>query len=371
MPVYQILSRTLLRARLAALTLLSTALAAAPLAAQSLYFPPDSGSWETVNPEQVGWSSTGLAAALQLAAERDSTGVVILYQGRILAEGYWDAAGTPDEFKNFIVSTTPDGRTVEDVASAQKSVAAILTGIAQEKGLVRLDETVSHYLGAGWSKASSEQEQQITLRHLLTMTSGLADDLSFQAAAGSQWRYNTPAYHFVMRVLESASGMERNDLTKAWLTGPLGLSNTSWVPRPWASADIGVGLATTARELARFGLMIAANGRWQDQVILGDREYLQAMLHPSQTLNPSYGYLWWLNGQEFTLGAGPRAPRSDGSMIPSAPDDLVAMQGAMDRKLYLVPSLNLVVTRLGAAGNADGKAFNDAFWEALMAARLH
>ena len=370
MPVCQAFSIWAWRAQRTVLLLLSV-LAATPIFGQPLYFPPDNDSWETVNPEQVGWSSAGLAAALQVAADRDSTAVVILYRGRILAESYWDASGTPAEFRNFIVSTTPEGRTVEDVASAQKSVAAILTGIAQEKGLVRLDETVSHYLGSGWSKASSEQEQQITLRHLLTMTSGLADDLTFQAAAGSRWRYNTPAYHFVMRVLESASGMERNALTKDWLTGPLGLSNTSWVPRPWASADIGAGLATTARELARFGLMIAAHGRWQEQVILGDQDYLQAMLHPSQALNPSYGYLWWLNGQDFSLGAGPRAPRSDGSMIASAPDDLVAMQGAMDRKLYLVPSLDLVVTRLGAAGNADGKAFNDAFWEALMAARQH
>jgi len=55
--------------------------------------------------------------------------------------------------------------------------------------------------------------------------------------------------------------------------------------------------------------------------------------------------------------------------IPSAPDDLVAMQGALDSKLYLVSSLNLIVIRLGSSGSAGGKSFNEAFWEALMRAK--
>ena len=45
------------------------------------------------------------------------------------------------------------------------------------------------------------------------------------------------------------------------------------------------------------------------------------------------------------------------------------MQGALDRKLYLVPSLNLIVTRLGSNGSAGGQSFNEAFWEALMRAK--
>lgn len=56
-------------------------------------------------------------------------------------------------------------------------------------------------------------------------------------------------------------------------------------------------------------------------------------------------------------------------MIAVAPRDLVAMQGALDRKLYLVPSLDLIVTRLGSTGKADDTGFNDAFWTALMKAR--
>ena len=154
-----------------------------------------------------------------------------------------------------------------------------------------------------------------------------------------------------------------------WRGQTLGLAalNTAWTPRPGRDAAIAVGLSTTARDLARFGLMIQAGGRWGDEVVLEDINFIARMLSPSQTLNPAYGLLWWINGQEFALGAGSKATRSDGKLIPTAPDDLVAMQGAGDRKLYLVPSLNLIVSRLGFYGDKDGVSFNDAFWTALNA----
>ncbi len=79
--------------------------------------------------------------------------------------------------------------------------------------------------------------------------------------------------------------------------------------------------------------MIQAGGRWGDQVIVGDTEYLSDMLSPSQSLNPAYGYLWWLNGQEFVLAGSRVGGNRSGPLIPSAPPDLVAMQGRNDRKL--------------------------------------
>ncbi|NJN05292.1 MAG: hypothetical protein HC814_01230 [Rhodobacteraceae bacterium] len=86
-------------------------------------------------------------------------------------------------------------------------------------------------------------------------------------------------------------------------------------------------------------------------------------MKPSQKLNPSYGYLWWLNGQaEVARGAGGRVK---GPLIPAAPPDLVAALGAVDRKLYVVPSLGLVVTRLG---NSAGAAFQNDFWKLLKEA---
>jgi CubicO group peptidase (beta-lactamase class C family) len=255
---------------------------------------------------------------------------------------------------------------IEDVASVQKSVTAILVDIAQHKGFLKLDDRVSRHLGAGWSKASLEQEQSITVRHLVTMTSGLKDDLSFEAEPGTRWRYNSAAYAHAIKVVSAAAKKTPNELTREWLTGRIGMEDSSWVERPASGREVAanaLGFATTARDLARFGLLILADGQWNGQTVIADRDYLHAVQRPSQKLNPSYGYLWWLNGQpEVARGAGERVK---GPLIPTAPPDLVAALGAVDRKLYVVPSLQLVVTRLG---NSTGPTFQNDFWKLLVEA---
>jgi hypothetical protein len=87
----------------------------------------------------------------------------------------------------------------------------------------------------------------------------------------------------------------------------------------------------------------------------------------SQQLNPSYGYLWWLNGQSSAIRGGRKV---DGPLNSSAPADLVAGLGALGRKCYVVPSLDLVVVRLGDNPEQSGQAqFDKEFWRLLMLAR--
>ena len=93
---------------------------------------------------------------------------------------------------------------------------------------------------------------------------------------------------------------------------------------------------------------------------------MRAALKPSQDMNRSYGYLWWLNGQKSAVRG---ARQVKGPLIPTAPDDLVAAMGALGRKLYVVPSLGLVVTRLGDSPNVRGQPpFDAEFWKRLMEA---
>jgi len=354
--------------------------AAAAPGASDIYFPPPGGAWKTVSPREAGWDPAKLEAALNFAGERKSSGVVVLHKGRILAERYWDLnpakttpGGRPNRYYYMRRGADGQGHVIEDVASVQKSVVSILVGIARQRGLVRLDDPVTKYLGPGWSKAPREAEARITLRHLITMTSGLTGNLEFEAPAGARWRYNTRAYALSRKVVCVAAKMDPNTLTREWLTGPVGMADSKWVPRPGAvvgaPAVNQLGFATTARDLARFGLLIQAGGVWNGRVIIADREYLHDALSPSQELNPSYGYLWWLNGQPFVRrGAGTR--KFPGWLIPTAPKDLVAALGALGRKLYVVPSLGLVVTRLGDAPEVRGEeAFDQGFWKRLMQAR--
>jgi hypothetical protein len=92
---------------------------------------------------------------------------------------------------------------------------------------------------------------------------------------------------------------------------------------------------------------------------------LDALFTPTKT-NPSYGRLWWLNGGSYTLAPGANARRIPGQLIPAAPKDLVAAQGAQDRKLFVVPSRQLVVVRTGQA--APDRDFNQELWLRLMKA---
>jgi CubicO group peptidase (beta-lactamase class C family) len=360
------------RQLLAGLLLLAASVPALDVPAAGFYFPPTMGDWQRVAPAAVGWNAMKLDAALNYAGERRASGVVVLHRGRIMAERYWNldeearAGSKARDYGAMVRGRDASGRVIEDVASVQKSVSAILVGIAQHKGLLKLEDRVDKHLGAGWSKASPEQEQAITVRHLVTMTSGLKDDLTFEAAAGTRWRYNSAAYARTIQVVAAAAKKSPNDLTREWLTGRIGMNDSRWADRPGTGRNAvpnALGFATTARDLARFGLLILAEGQWNGESIIADRDFLQAALKPSQKLNPSYGYLWWLNGQpEVARGAGERVK---GPLIPTAPSDLVAALGAVDRKLYIVPSLGLVVTRLG---NSAETAFQNEFWKLLMEA---
>lgn len=323
-------------------------------AADKLYFPPDEASkWEAVTPAAAGWNADALNGALDLAGARRSSGVVVLHRGKLMAEKRWVLANS--ESKN--------GQPLEDVASVQKSVAAVLAIIAAEKDLLKYEDLVSKYLGAGWTKASPEQESRVTVRHLLTMTSGLKDSLEFENEAGARWRYNSVAYQKLHGVLSKAAGKTLNELTREWVTGPTGMRDSLWRDRPGTN-DMH-GFVTTPRDMARFGLMVAAGGVWNGKRIVKDEAHLREALRPSQEHNRAYGFLWWLNGQPTVRANGARGK----ILIPSAPTDLVAALGALGRKIYVVPSLQLVVTRTGANSDAQGEPpFDEAFWQLLMKA---
>ena len=98
--------------------------------------------------------------------------------------------------------------------------------------------------------------------------------------------------------------------------------------------------------MARFGLLNLNKGSWNTNQILMDQNYFTEMTNTSQDLNKSYGYLWWLNGKTNF-----RVPTLEiefiGELITDAPNDLIAGLGKNDQKLYIVPSQNLVIVRLG------------------------
>lgn len=312
------------------------------------YYPPSSGdTWETADPAALGWDLALLEDALTYAASVDSTAVIILYRGKILLERYW---------QNW------DAHSSQLIASASKSFTSFLIGMLKKDGLVDLDAPVSNYLGLGWSSAPADKEAMITVRHLLSMSSGLDDDLAYAADAGTVWLYNTPAYYKLGDVIASASGMSRDDFADARLHAAIGLQDTRWRPNS---------LVSSARDMSRFGLLILSGGTWETTSLLDGATYLDEALNSSQTLNPSYGFLFWLNGKNSYLLPGNPARGGSGPMMPDAPADLVAALGAGDKKIYVVKSMDLVVVRHGGSTGEPALAasgFDNVFWQKLMLA---
>lgn len=320
---------------------------------------PEGDGWATIDAAAAGWDPDALDGAARFAQERASDALLVLLDGQILLERTWGGDGYR-----------------RDIASAQKSVVSTLVGIAHERGEVDLAAPVTQYLGPGWSLAPTADEEQILLHHLLTMTTGLDDDLQRVTAPGTTWHYNNTTYHLVRLVLERVSGLGAEALTRTRLWDPIGVSaGSSWQPRR-GQGRLSVdpmgrrlwGLVMTPRDLARFGLLVQRGRRWGSTSVVAEAE-LDRALRPSSPMNPAYGELWWLNGQEsYQL---PQRPSQPGPLLPSAPGDVVAALGKDDQKLYVSRSARLVVVRLGerAAETALSlSSFDDELWARLAAA---
>lgn len=329
---------------------------------------PRPGPAESASPAASGWNDAALQDVVAYARAQKTTGLLIIHNRQVIAEHNWPLPAEATSFRAaFVHGQAADGSLLEDVASQQKSFIAILVGVALDQGLLDVDKPVSAYLGPGWSKAAPAMETGITVRHLLEMTSGLREDLSVEAEPGKRFFYNTPAYAMTKRVLEHAASRPLDDLTRRWLTEPLGMGQTSWRPRPPALADVGnpTGLVTTPRDIAKLGQLILDRGRAPDGRRVISEAQLDLMLRRTAT-NPAYGRLWWLNGGAHQFLAGAAAPRREGPLIPAAPSDLVVALGAHDRKLFVVPSRQLIVVRTGQFTPA--RDFNQQLWLRLSKA---
>lgn len=312
----------------------------APSHSQSLYFPPISGDqWETISPESLGWCSDSILSLYNYLDSEESKAFIILKDGKIVLEKYFDQF-TKDSLWYW--------------ASAGKTLTAFLTGIAQSESKLKLSDPVSKYLGTNWTNCSPEQEEKITIRNLLTMTSGLDDGVSdnhctkpecllYKTDPEKRWAYHNAPYTLLRDVLEQATGMNENQYIQSRLKSKTGMNGL------WFTSGYDNVYLSNARSMARFGLLILNKGFWDVNDLLRDPIYFEDMVHSSQSINKSYGYLWWLNGQASFMLPGLQLV-FPGSYCPEAPSDMFAAIGKNGQILCVVPSQKLVVLRMGDAG---------------------
>ncbi|WP_318309998.1 serine hydrolase domain-containing protein [Flagellimonas crocea] len=325
-----------------------------------LYFPPTGTSeWETLSPTDLSWNIAAEQELQDFLDEKGTDGFIILKDGKIVVEWYFDDF-TEDDYHSW--------------NSAGKTLTAMTVGIAQAEGFLSIEDSSQDYLGQGWSMLTPEQEANITVRHHLTMTTGLdytVDDpfcydkecLIYKNDPGTFWYYHNAAYTILDEVVTNATQMDFRQYSYQKIRDKIGMQG-NWVKLGYNNLFF-----SDTRSMARFGLLCLNEGTWNGEEILTDKTYFTEMTNTSQDLNPSYGYLWWLNGKNSYRAPGLETSIS-GELISEAPSDLIAGLGAFDQKLYLVPSQKLVIVRLGddaGEGQLGPSSFDNQLWEKLNA----
>ncbi|XZF13749.1 serine hydrolase [Chitinophagaceae bacterium MMS25-I14] len=332
-------------------------LAATGVRAQSMYFPPVTGNtWDTTSPSSLGWCTDKIDSLLNYLGSKNTKAFILLKNGKIVIEKY---------FGTFTQDSTWYW------ASAGKSLTSFAVGIAQQEGYLSITDTTSRIIGFGWTSCPLLKERKITVLNHLTMTTGLDDSvpdqsctapscLQYKADAGTRWAYHTAAYTMLDSIMLAATGQNINTYVTQKIKTPTGMTGTFVM-----TGEDNV-FYSKPRSMARYGLLVLNKGNWNGTQLMTDTAYFNHMVNTSQTLNKSYGYLWWLNGKASFM-----APQTQhiflGPLNPSAPSDMIAALGKNGQMINIVPSQQLVYIRMGDAPGVGEVPiyFNDTIWQKL------
>jgi CubicO group peptidase (beta-lactamase class C family) len=313
------------------------------IGAEAMYYPTiGSSNWDTKTLQSLNWNQAAVQPLLDFLSLKNSKGFIVLVNGRIVLENYFNGHTAAANWY---------------WASAGKTITSTVTGIAQQEGIININNKVSQYIGTAWTSETLSQENLITCKNLLTMTSGLNDandlvdpaNLTYIADANNRWAYHN-VYVKLQDVIAQASGMTWSNYFNTKLRDKIGMDGS------WFTLVNNVVYGSTTRSMARFGLLMLNKGKWESQQILNEAYFTQAT-NTSQTINQSYGYLWWLNGKSSYHLPGLQT-QFTGALIPAGPTDMFMALGKNDQKIYVIPSKKMVVIRMGDASDPANPTFS-------------
>jgi len=328
-----------------------------PTHPETMYFPSNiAADWETKSVVDLGWNQAAIEDLKTFLAEKNSKSFMILVNGRIALEAY---------FNGHTKAATWQWN------SAGKTLVSATTGIAQQEGLLNISNSAAQYLGSGWTSEPIAKENLITVRNLLTMTSGLDEsselviksNLTYVADAGTRWAYAN-VFQKLMDVVSVASKQSFENYFNTKIKNKLGMDGF------WNDGLIFKIYNSNTRSMARFGLLALNKGNWNNEQIINE-DFFSESIKSSQNINPSYGYLWWLNGKNMYMVPGSQNV-FQGNLVPNAPSDMYAAMGASDQRIYIVPSKKMVIVRMGNASdpanpNFAVSGFDNALWQKINA----
>jgi CubicO group peptidase (beta-lactamase class C family) len=345
------------------------------------------GEWSTSSPEEAGLDAALLCSLnerLDKSPEMNVHAVVVVRGGKLIYESYH--AGEDEKWGRKQGVTPYTSQMQHDVRSISKSVVSLLFGIALDRKLIAsVDDPVFRYF-PDYAALRTPEKDNIHLRHLLTMTSGLAWDerraysdpensernlirsiapyrfVLEQAVwhkPGEEWNYNGGGTQLLAGVLQRTTGKWMADFAKEALFEPLGITQFEWLKMP-ASGEVAAasGLRLRPRDLAKIGQLVLNNGTWNGRRIISEawiRESTQGRIaHFDAVDSLRYGYQWW--GDEQKVG--------------DRQISWIAAQGLGGQRIYIVPAFGLVVVitaGLYASSSQDWVPF-DIFDKYVLAA---
>jgi CubicO group peptidase (beta-lactamase class C family) len=263
-------------------------------------------SWKTASPESQGLDSAVLAEALDYVRARKIPvhSFLIVRNGKMILDAY---------FYPY------QGREVHDVASVTKSFTSAAIGIAIGKGHFRdVDQKVLSILPLAASN-SDRRKESLSIRHLLTMTSGLDCDteggekalaamrsssdwaafalaLPMRAESGSQYAYCSCNNHLLSSLVTAVTGESLSQFAEKRLFRAMGITDIIW-PHDAKGRTHGWGdLHLHPRDMAKFGLLYLNQGRWNNAQVVPASWVLESS-KTSVTVRPGvgYGFSWWIN----------------------------------------------------------------------------
>ncbi|MAN74927.1 MAG: serine hydrolase [Henriciella sp.] len=291
--------------------------------------------------------------------------IVIIHEGRLVFEAYAENFG-------------PDTKQVS--WSMAKSITSALAGRAVMLGLI---EDIDTPMPSPF--AADDPRSEITWRQWLTMTDGLdyleigstglmdndvvqmmygpgrfdvaqhiVDEFELAHDPGAVWNYSTAGFHLIARALQEVTGAEDEAgfarTMDEMLFEPIGMEA---VPEfDAAGTFLGGSLVwASARDFAKFGYLYLRGGVWQGERLLPEGWVDFSRRDPASTKANVYGAGWW-------LGADPD-PVPEGQAATTPPFDAFSAQGHEGQTIWVVPSKDLVIVRLGIMPNGGNN------WPAL------
>ena len=358
------------------LAILATGLLGAMASGRTIPQTSSSWSWPVSTPDEQGLDSGKLKEAVDLIRAGDRYprlhALVIVRHGRLVVEEYfngWQAEG------------------LHTLQSVTKSFTSALVGIAIARGEFKgVDEKVLDFF-PGVQGIANMDERKVSLRleDLLTMRSGTDYhergegspheqmmrlpkgwdkfylDRPMLQQPGTGFVYDSGGVILISAMLKNRTGMQAADYAERFLFAPLGIEKKFWLKNQEGHSQAGGGLALTARDSAKFGLLYLNNGRWGNtQVVPEDwiRESFRKHVDLAAKGQPplGYGYLWWI------FAPDPRGKTGQ---------DIYAARGRFGQYIIVVPEYDMViiVNAMSVPGSGQDKTTELLYDRILTAVR--